>query len=136
MSDEMTAERLYFIRKCRCRDLKAETFEAFVESAEHEMNVWEYGIPESHQPWNPDPYLVLGMIRLAEEVPDLLDHVDTLAALAARLAAVEACAYKLDEIIHSGSCSIYPFHREEAQALLDAANIPPAIATPQPEEER
>jgi DNA-binding CsgD family transcriptional regulator len=46
-----------------------------------------------------------------------------------RIQHLEACAYKLDELIHSGSCRIAPHHYEEALALLESAGIPDSSAT-------
>jgi hypothetical protein len=37
--------------------------------------------------------------------------------------ALIACAYKLDEIIHSGSCIVAPHHAEEARTFLAAVGI-------------
>lgn len=41
-----------------------------------------------------------------------------------RVAKLERCAYKLDEIIHSGTCQVSPHHQAEAKELLLDARIP------------
>ena len=41
-----------------------------------------------------------------------------------RIAELERCAYKLDEIVHSGSCLVSDAHLIEALELLAAARIP------------
>lgn len=75
---------------------------------------------------------VLGIDNACE----LMDmHNELLATIDAQSAEIErlrACAYKLDEIIHSGSCNIYPFHDAEARELLAVAGIGLVPSPPRP----